>query len=654
MKRFSLGRSLLIPAVILLLLSGCIIKTSSFTIYFGPEEALVGSEQMYVRYSDGSVQAAPIKPSSPSPTVVVTDDQKSIVGGYVSDGNVSWVPSLSYTVDISNNFVTVTNITYSKPSSPVGYVVQQPEPVADNEHPGFVKVTYSVYGTEGSPVTGRTEVFAQSTASDVSFYDKDGGFTATEVAGGFSSYTEGGKVTFTIKTTVDKVSELPISLYSGSKLIYNSMINNAASALSIGLAEGDTEQNVTRNISLPPSKDQDINISWASSNPDVITEAGVIHKPKTSTGFSDVTMTATISGYDFVITKSFDLRVIGDTFSNVATLSELTLSGVAFDQAFSGQVLSYTGQAPYEVSVTTATYTPDDSFAAVAYKRDETPISNPIDLQVGLNEISVVVTAEDGSTEVYKVAVTRASAPETPTPATPTPATPSPATPNPTAAPTPTPAASNPFLSAAAIDVDKLTDELKQKWTASEPVAFTDTASHWASKDIGIASRLQIIEGFQDGGFKPNASVTRAEFSAMIVRAFGLGKASTGTSFSDLDSQNWSSAYIESLASSGIINGYQDGTFKPNNDITRAEMLTVISRIVNLKALSQNDAPAVFSDISDEYWAKAAIEEAAGAGMINGVSTNQFAPENKSTRAEALTLIIRSLRTSAAINELLQ
>ncbi|MGO4545123.1 S-layer homology domain-containing protein [Paenibacillus sp. 2TAB23] len=642
MKRFSIGRSLFIPAVILLLLSGCVTNTSSITIYFGLGEALEGSDQMYVRYSDKSVKLVEINSNDPSPTIVETDEEKTIVGGYVSDGNVSWVPSLSYGL----NSVTVTNITYSKPLSPVGYVVQQPDPVADSNSE-FVSVTYSVYEASGKSVDDYTEVFAHSTNSDVIFFNTGSG--ETEVKTGFSSYTEEGEVTFKIKTTADKVSELPISLYSGSKLIYDSNINRAFSALSIGLAEGDTEQNITQNISLPPSNDQKISISWASSNPDVMTEAGIIHKPKTSTGFSDVTMTATISGYGLVINKSFDLRVIGDTFSYVATLSELRLSGVVLDQAFSGQVLSYTGQAPHEVSVTTATYTPDDSFAAVAYKRDETPVSNPIALQVGLNDISVVVTAEDGSNQVYKVAVTRASAPETPTPATP-----SPATPSPTTAPTPAPAASNPFLSAAAIDVDKLTAELKQKWTASEPVAFTDTASHWAFKDIGIASRLQIIEGFQDGGFKPNASVTRAEFSVMIVRAFGLSKASTGTSFSDLDSQNWSSTYIESLASSGIINGYEDGTFKPNHEITRAEMLTVISRIVNLKALSQNDAPAEFSDISDEYWAKAAIEEAAGAGMINGVSTNQFAPENKATRAEALALIIRSLRTSAAINELLQ
>lgn len=247
-----------------------------------------------------------------------------------------------------------------------------------------------------------------------------------------------------------------------------------------------------------------------------------------------------------------------------------------------------------------------------------------------------------------------------PTPAPETPSVPAPTTaPTPTATPTPVPTTPviepSPFKSSVAVNVEKLVSTIKELMGATTgTISFTDTATHWAAKDIAIAARLQIIEGYQDGSAKPNASVSRAEFSAMITRAFGLTASTTQTSFKDVANDSWSKPYIEILASNGIINGYADGTFKANKEITRAEMLTIISRILNLQALKTTDSTKSFADVTVGYWAKDAIEQAISAGLMNGVSTDTFAPDKNASRAEAMTLIIRSLKTSPEINELLK
>jgi autotransporter-associated beta strand protein len=104
---------------------------------------------------------------------------------------------------------------------------------------------------------------------------------------------------------------------------------------------------------------------------------------------------------------------------------------------------------------------------------------------------------------------------------------------------------------------------------------FSDTNGHWGRDSIAKAVKLRIIDGYKDGTFRPDASVTRAEFAAMIARAFGLDSSPASAVFRDTDS-NWANGYIGVLAEKGIVTGYADGSFKPNATISRAEMVTVI------------------------------------------------------------------------------
>ncbi|MNB75455.1 Cellulosome-anchoring protein precursor [compost metagenome] len=181
--------------------------------------------------------------------------------------------------------------------------------------------------------------------------------------------------------------------------------------------------------------------------------------------------------------------------------------------------------------------------------------------------------------------------------------------------------------------------------------AFSDTASHWGGSMIAAAVKLRIVDGYKDGTFRPDAPVTRAEFAAMIARAFGLTESAGSAKFPDARS-NWAAGYIGALADKGVLSGYGDGSFKPNAAISRAEMVAIIGRVLNLGVISEG-APAGFTDVGSGYWAADAIKQASSAKLIQGVSSSAFAPQNKATRAEAVTLIIRALESDSQIKELI-
>ncbi|WP_373288532.1 S-layer homology domain-containing protein [Paenibacillus silvae] len=187
--------------------------------------------------------------------------------------------------------------------------------------------------------------------------------------------------------------------------------------------------------------------------------------------------------------------------------------------------------------------------------------------------------------------------------------------------------------------------------TKNQQFAVRDITSHWANENINIALKLRVVNGYENGSFKPNAPVTRAEFTAMIARAFGLSENKAANSFKDAGS-NWAAGYIGALADKGVIGGYTDGSFKPNATITRAEMIAIIARVLNLNALA-TDAPTKFSDVKSENWAAGAIELASSAKLVNGLTASEFGPNGKSTRAEAVTIIIRALESDSTIKSLI-
>ena len=169
---------------------------------------------------------------------------------------------------------------------------------------------------------------------------------------------------------------------------------------------------------------------------------------------------------------------------------------------------------------------------------------------------------------------------------------------------------------------------------------LSDISGHWAKQYIDKLVENGGISGYEDGTFRPDNTITRAEFTKIIVSVFGIsGSGQNG--YSDVPSDAWYSGYIEKASANGIIYG-SDGMFFPNSNITRQDAALIIYRVLKLKNIAMQ-AGNEFSDRDEiaEY-AKNAVSEMTGAGIISGYDGN-FMPRNSITRAEAATIIARAM-----------
>lgn len=178
---------------------------------------------------------------------------------------------------------------------------------------------------------------------------------------------------------------------------------------------------------------------------------------------------------------------------------------------------------------------------------------------------------------------------------------------------------------------------------AAPSVQFPDTVNHWASAAIAQAVSSGIANGYADGTFRPNEAATRAEFIAMLSRAFGLAGNSADLPFAD-EIPAWARPYIASAVSQGIASGYSDRTFRPSGKLTRAEMTVMVVRALGLK--TDSTAAVSFSD-GDRIpaWARPAIAAAYAAGIVGGTGSNAFEAGKEATRAEVVSLLLAAIRT---------
>src|SRR5690606_34341650 len=129
---------------------------------------------------------------------------------------------------------------------------------------------------------------------------------------------------------------------------------------------------------------------------------------------------------------------------------------------------------------------------------------------------------------------------------------------------------------------------------------------------------------YPDGLFKPDKPITRAEFASQLNRVFQMkGNNNRNTDLKDIDG-SWAKEDIVNLVAAGVISGYPDGTFKPNQTITREEMVVVLSRIVNLSSVEKDTTKGHFNDLNGAYAANE-IEEAAQASIV--ISSSRRYPE---------------------------
>ena len=142
---------------------------------------------------------------------------------------------------------------------------------------------------------------------------------------------------------------------------------------------------------------------------------------------------------------------------------------------------------------------------------------------------------------------------------------------------------------------------------------FTDIDNHWAKESILIMNSLGIVKGYDDQTFKPENMITRAEFATMISRFDNIVNIQMNTNFYDVPEDHWAYSTINYARYMGWISGYADGSFKPNNRITRAEAITIINRMLgrsgDIDTINEQPSMNKFIDIAD-HWAYYGIIEA--------------------------------------------
>ncbi|MGN7382094.1 S-layer homology domain-containing protein [Paenibacillus sp. SAFN-117] len=189
-------------------------------------------------------------------------------------------------------------------------------------------------------------------------------------------------------------------------------------------------------------------------------------------------------------------------------------------------------------------------------------------------------------------------------------------------------------------------------------ISFNDVASHWAKSYVDLLSHKLIVDGYEDGSFGPERSITRAEFAAIIARSLGLDtSASSSSTFSDVQSGDWYAGVVNAAVQSGIVDGYEDGTFRPNAQINREELAAMVVRAlayvgkdVKVSSTEQDALLAKFADADSIVWGQAELAAAVKAGIVDGMTDTSIAPRNDATRAQAATMLNRLLNNAGFIN----
>jgi hypothetical protein len=201
------------------------------------------------------------------------------------------------------------------------------------------------------------------------------------------------------------------------------------------------------------------------------------------------------------------------------------------------------------------------------------------------------------------------------------------------------------FFDAAVVDADRILESLEALNGAGNIPGFSDINSHWAKAEIQLAAKLGIVSGLPDGTFRPDSRITRGEFAILVDRAFAVRHYLEEDSkvFKDVKGK-WYRDNVMALKNAGIINGYTDGSFKPDSNIARAEMLAIISRLIVKKDMAIRDSNAKYTDYSNKYWAKKDIDKLYALGALDAFGGSRLEPDRAATKAEAVSIIMKLLQ----------
>ncbi|MNI33761.1 Endo-1,4-beta-xylanase A precursor [compost metagenome] len=191
----------------------------------------------------------------------------------------------------------------------------------------------------------------------------------------------------------------------------------------------------------------------------------------------------------------------------------------------------------------------------------------------------------------------------------------------------------------------------------SHPVEFKDMAGHWAKAAVDDLGARWVVNGSGNGFFLPDRGITRAEFAAVLVRGLGLQAAGGTSPFTDVSSSDWYSSAVQTASRYQLITGFEDGSFRPGDSISREQAMTMLAQAMQLTGLSGENTgssaaelPGGFTDADEaSAWALDSIAASLQAGIITGRSRTQLAPQSHVTRAEVAVMLQRLLQKSGLI-----
>ncbi|WP_136608770.1 S-layer homology domain-containing protein [Paenibacillus dokdonensis] len=189
------------------------------------------------------------------------------------------------------------------------------------------------------------------------------------------------------------------------------------------------------------------------------------------------------------------------------------------------------------------------------------------------------------------------------------------------------------------------------------PVVFRDTVNHWAQNAIDHMGARMVIDGTGEGNFDPDRNITRAEFAAILTRGLGLHPEHASSAFTDVKEGDWYNRAVQTAYAYHLINGYEDRTFHPTDNITREQAMVMLAKAMETSGLkpqmTTNSTEEVLRSYTDAVdaspWAQISIAISIQAGLISGRTDTMLAPKAPVTRAEVATMIERLLQKSGLI-----
>lgn len=158
------------------------------------------------------------------------------------------------------------------------------------------------------------------------------------------------------------------------------------------------------------------------------------------------------------------------------------------------------------------------------------------------------------------------------------------------------------------------------------PMQFEDVTNHWSKDAVNDMGSRMIVEGVGNGDFSPDRAVTRAEFTAVVVRGLGLRPENGASPFMDMHNEDWYNGAVRTAYAYRLINGFEDGTFHPNETITREQAMVILAKAMKITGLKDSlnsstvdEALQMFQDeTAVSSWARTSAADSVKSGLVQG------------------------------------